>query len=54
MADPRATAAVQRDWKDREMVGILHLNMLKVRDTRGDSFLLLIAQSLDESSPTLM
>jgi hypothetical protein len=30
MSDPRLTAAVQKDWKDREMVELLHLNMLKV------------------------
>jgi hypothetical protein len=32
MSDPRVTAAVQKDWKDREMVELLHLNMLKVSD----------------------
>eukprot|EP00611_Tribonema_gayanum_P024490 TRINITY_DN5421_c0_g1_i1.p1 TRINITY_DN5421_c0_g1~~TRINITY_DN5421_c0_g1_i1.p1 ORF type:complete len:196 (-),score=47.83 TRINITY_DN5421_c0_g1_i1:40-627(-) len=30
MGDPRVTAAVQKDWKEREVVESVHHNMLKV------------------------
>ncbi|CAM9561707.1 unnamed protein product, partial [Choristocarpus tenellus] len=30
MSDPVTTAAIQKDWKDREMIEVIHLNLLKI------------------------
>ncbi|CAN0190781.1 unnamed protein product [Discosporangium mesarthrocarpum] len=30
MADLATTAAIQKDWKEREMIEVIHLNLLKI------------------------
>lgn len=30
MSDKAVTEAIQKDWKEREMIEIVHLNILKV------------------------